>query len=98
MRIEGHAIDNYTERVLNMSDEQVTDSIISFAQEQILLAVLDPDIIYHNEKKGCPVHIRNGCAVPVKDNGETYVPSTYSAGTFLKKMKRRDKDARAVQA
>lgn len=98
MRIEPHAVDNYIERVLNLSNGQATESVVRFTKEQILLAVVDPDIIYHNKEKGSPIHIRNGCAIPVKDDGERYVPTSYNSRTFLKKIKRRGKDARAIQA
>lgn len=98
MRIEGHAVDNYIKRVLKLSDGQAGESVVRIAEEQILLAVVDPDIIYKDPSKGSPIHIRNGCAVPVKDDGERYIPTTYNAGTFLSKIERRDRDARAIQA
>lgn len=83
MRIVTHAIENYLERVLNINIEQASDQMIEYAENQIRKAVESPDIIYHKEKESCPIHIRNGCAVPVEDE---VIRTSYNAGTYLSKL------------
>lgn len=90
MRIFSRAVERYIDRVLNIEQDQAGEKTKRFATEQIVLTVNKPDIIYDKDPEREPVHIRNGCAVPVyrkEDPEETYVPTAYRAGTFLKKIK-----------
>lgn len=89
MKVTRHAVDHYIERVLRISLNQAGDSIRELAEEQVRLAAFSPEIIYQEEGNDVPIHIRNGCAVPVVENGSTFVPTTYDAGNFIRKLKRR---------
>lgn len=99
MIVYNHALQNYLERVLNTTSEQAGDNVKQFAMEQIKLAARSPEIIYQrypaeielpDRDEDCPVHVRNGCAVPIKEdeeNGTIFIPTVYKAGVFLSKMK-----------
>lgn len=87
MKIYSHAVTNYIERVLNSERSQVSKSIESFAREQIKEAVRNPDVVYREHTHRPPIHIKNGCAVPVRDKEEKVVPTAYNSKTFEEKMK-----------
>lgn len=87
MRIYTHAYEHYIERVLRLEYDQVGDSVMDFVEEQVRLAALDPEVTYQRSEEDFPMHIRNGCAVPVRDEGDkVVVPTAYNASTFLKKI------------
>lgn len=100
MIISAHAVDQYLERLLNISRDQAGESVIDFVSSQIQLTVHSPEITYLNkefevfedEENSIPIHIRNMCAVPVKLNINKYgervyiVPTVYNAKTFLRKF------------
>jgi len=99
MIVYDHALQNYLERVLNLEEEQAGERIQEFAKEQIILAARSPEIIYRREQmepntpdrdEDCPIHVRNGCAVPVKEDeedGTIFIPTVYKAGVFLSKIR-----------
>lgn len=85
--ITSHAVENYQDRVLNIRERQAGISIEEFIEEQIKLAVNSPNIVYRDGDNETPIHIRNGCAAPVKkENGRVYVPTVYEASTFTEKI------------
>lgn len=86
MIIHSHAITQYIERVLNIERSQASDSVVQFAREQIEDAAQNPDQTYNGKKSMSPIHIKNGCAVPVVDNGELRVPTAYHETVFIRKM------------
>lgn len=86
MRITTHAIDNYLERVLKLDKGNASDQMREFASSQIEQTVNNPEVIYHGEEDSCPIHIRNGCAVPVEDEDPLIIRTSYNAGTYLGKM------------
>lgn len=93
MRISGHAVENYIDRVLGLDDDQVTESVEEFAREQIKKAAREPEEVYQDngqERENCPIHMRNMAAVPVKNGSgeseELFVPTVYHAALFMEKM------------
>ena len=86
MRITTHAVDNYLERVLKISEDNASGQMREFASEQIKKAVNDPEVIYQGEQGSCPIYIRNGCAVPVEDEDPLIIRTSYNAGTYLGKI------------
>lgn len=84
--IYSHAVAKYAERVLNISSDQAGASVKEYAREQILETIENPEMVYRNtDVREEPVYIRNGCAVPYReDEGE--VPTAYDSGVFLSKM------------
>jgi len=88
MKIYKHARENYIKRVLNLEMRMASEEVEQFALEQIEKAVYRPDIIYASDDDREQVHIRNGCAVPVRKDGDelSEVPTAYNAGTFFDKI------------
>ena len=86
MKIQQHAIENYLGRVLNLQLDMAGEDVWEFAEEQIELAVRQPEMTYQKTKLDCPVYIRNGVAIPVQTGDR--VPSAYNAGVFLNKISR----------
>lgn len=84
-----HVAENYLERVLGVEPDEAEEEQYDMAIESVKRAVEDPETVYHGEKESCPVHIRDGAAVPVKrDSGEIVVSTVYDAENFLRKLKK----------
>lgn len=87
MKIDIHAVENYVIRVLDKALDEATESDYEYAYEQVRLAAREPVTIYHGEKDSCPVHVRNGVAVPVREGDEeSVVPTAYKEEVFLRKL------------
>lgn len=89
IRVKRHAVDRYVERVLHLNQRQASPGVVSFADSQIREAARAPDMKYQAEElpedglSDIPIHIKNGCAVPVLVDGDTIlIPTSYSEETF----------------
>lgn len=104
-----HAIERYIERILDIDVENPPDEMIKSARDEIVKAIEDPDIIYH-EKDGMPqIHIRNNAGVvvgvgidgadkilPYKSLDENIaVPTVYESSKFLGDDSEKDERVRA---
>jgi len=101
VNIDSHAVDKYIERVLQEPDKTSDYYLREEAATQILLAVADPDVVYHGDKEMSQIHIKNNCEIPVgireQENGDIYpyeslnqdlyVPTCYPSGVFKNKLK-----------
>lgn len=86
MKVTRHSIQNYIIRILDINNpNQVSDDVWERAKSEIRAAAIDPDIIYQVEKDSCPIHIKDGIAVPVgeEEDGTQYVPTTYPSENFV---------------
>lgn len=91
MNIYSHAVAKYIERVLNVEASKVGSSVKDYAKEQIQKTVEEPEEVYYDnsDEHGCPIYMRNGCAVPVKtENGEIVIPTSYSSKSFEHKLEK----------
>ena len=85
VNVYSHAKHHYVTRVMNINWELAGKDLEKFALEQIELAVEEPDLVLLNQDSDYddPVHIRNGCAVPVRENGEKKeVPTAFPVDKY----------------
>lgn len=106
INIDPHAIDKYIERIMERPDETDDYYLREEAITQILIAVADPDVIYHGKKDMSQIHIKENCEIPVgvrkEKNGDVYaykslnqdlyVPTCYPYGVFKNKLQSPDSD------
>lgn len=93
MRVPGHAVNKYIERVLHIPKDQAGDRVRDFARKRIRKAANEPEIVYDHKEGYPPIHILDELAVPVeKDDGSgeiKVVTTTYHCNTYRSKL---DKD------
>lgn len=109
VRVHPHAIGNCLERVMDVDEDEASTAQEREAASRILLAVAEPDWIYHGKKEMPPIHVKDGIAIPVgvemedSDNLRPYssymedlvVMTTYKAEVFERKRDEGRNKARA---
>lgn len=96
VNVYSHAVANYMKRVLFIDPDMAGSQVKEFAKSQIKETIREPDIVYQKDDTESPIHIRNGAAVPVREeDGKKVAPTVYNWQTYLEKM---DTDVRGQKA
>lgn len=87
MEVKEHSVKMYAERVLNVDPERLGEETMDRIEQFIEDTAKHPDTVWNGEKDSCPIHIGNGCAIPVRnEGGRVFVPTAYHESTFKRKI------------